>query len=691
MRLFPVVILALSLYPLTAVGSRPVLWYPLERSGTQTDIGTAPQANGTLTGSAVILSGTSPNSYSCASLDLTALPPGNNYLTSTVDVQKLDALPELTVTLWVNLRAAPADGDCLVSDMPSGFPPAGQGGWELRIVNALGGEPISTGLFSLSFEALKAMGSSNIILAGTSTTTGASNQWMFFAATYDSARVQRFYQGKTTAAVAQFGFNTIFDPDDYLRDNSAALRIGGASSEPTTDRTPPGWIDDVRIYNNALTVAQLDQIRLENMSTVNFNTVPSFFWLGDLPGRGCYNVAGGMSRDGTIVVGQSLSDVGFEPYRWINGAYTPLGLLPGNGLSGQGLAVSEDGSVVVGLASTPDTSYQGFRWVNGALSPLPDLPGGEIVSVPAGITADGTTVVGYSADGTGYEEKAVQWVNGALQQIPIPDSTESFANDISADGSVIVGSRVLASGDSEVFRLDDGQLTTLPDLPGGPVVAAAQKLSADKKVIIGRSTTGINFEIEGALWRNGLVINMGDLPGGFVYGLPQGVTRHGTLVVGAGFVAGNTSEATIWDRHHGLRRLADALPADYGLDVTYWYLQSAVGISDDGSVIVGYGNAPSGVVASWMVRLPALPAIADFDHDQDVDQDDIDLFAACATGSHVPYNPVALPSGCTMPPDLYGFIEPDLDWDGDVDPDDFAEVQRCYSGENQPPPPDCRG
>jgi hypothetical protein len=118
--------------------ARPVLWYALEKGGTQNDIGTAPQANATISGAAAPIVN-SPNSFSCASMDMTPSGAANNYVGTTADVQKIDALSEMTVTLWFNLQSAPLNNDCLVSDCPSGFPPAGQGGWELYIVNPFGG------------------------------------------------------------------------------------------------------------------------------------------------------------------------------------------------------------------------------------------------------------------------------------------------------------------------------------------------------------------------------------------------------------------------------------------------------------------------------------------------------------------------------------------------------------------------
>lgn len=66
---------------------------------------------------------------------------------------------------------------------------------------------------------------------------------------------------------------------------------------------------------------------------------------------------------------------------------------------------------------------------------------------------------------------------------------------------------------------------------------------------------------------------------------------------------------------------------------------------------------------------------ADFDGDDDVDDNDVSVFAACAGGAAVP-----LSSGCQ---------DKDLDNDGDGDMNDFGFVQRCYRGADNPVDPDC--
>jgi hypothetical protein len=78
-----------------------------------------------------------------------------------------------------------------------------------------------------------------------------------------------------------------------------------------------------------------------------------------------------------------------------------------------------------------------------------------------------------------------------------------------------------------------------------------------------------------------------------------------------------------------------------------------------------------------VVDINGCPAVipADFDHDGDVDSDDVDAFESCASGPGVP-----ITGGCE---------DKDFDDDGDADQSDFTILQRCLSGANIPGDPSC--
>jgi probable HAF family extracellular repeat protein len=74
-----------------------------------------------------------------------------------------------------------------------------------------------------------------------------------------------------------------------------------------------------------------------------------FIPLGDLPGGAFSSQARGVSADGSVVVGNSISASGLEAFRWTAaGGMIGLGDLPGSFGSGAS-SVSADGAVVVAL------------------------------------------------------------------------------------------------------------------------------------------------------------------------------------------------------------------------------------------------------------------------------------------------------------------------------------------------------
>ena len=68
-------------------------------------------------------------------------------------------------------------------------------------------------------------------------------------------------------------------------------------------------------------------------------------------------------------------------------------------------------------------------------------------------------------------------------------------------------------------------------------------------------------------------------------------------------------------------------------------------------------------------------ATGDFDHDGDIEDDDLAHMIECMTGTQSSTTP-----SCN---------DADFDHDGDSDLVDFAYFQRCISGHNTPPPATC--
>jgi len=129
----------------------------------------------------------------------------------------------------------------------------------------------------------------------------------------------------------------------------------------------------------------------------------------------------------------------------------------------------------------------------------------------------------------------------------------------------------------------------------------AYAVSADGTTVVGSADAAGNT-VHGFRWTAG---------GGMV-ALPNragrqaealGVSGDGSVVVGYDQDNNWNLEAILWDGNAGPRPLADILTHDYGIDLTGWTLEGATGISDDGTVIVGSGINPLGRNEAWIANL----------------------------------------------------------------------------------------
>ena len=135
----------------------------------------------------------------------------------------------------------------------------------------------------------------------------------------------------------------------------------------------------------------------------------------------------------------------------------------------------------------------------------------------------------------------------------------------------------------------------LGDLPGDVFESSAGAVSADGTTVVGGSrSTGVGpLGSEAFRWRaeTGMV-GLGDLPGGGIFSSPRGVSSDGSVVVGTGTVNGGIltgQRAFRWTETGGLQNLGSiALGATSG----------ASDVTADGSMLVGSVGTPAGRVAA---------------------------------------------------------------------------------------------
>lgn len=267
--------------------------------------------------------------------------------------------------------------------------------------------------------------------------------------------------------------------------------------------------------------------------------------------------------------------------------------------------ISHDGLVVAGRGGFIDGRQKSFYYDAAGLHWLPDLGRSNLngsASVDA-INADGSVMVG--TDGTG-PQRAVRWVNGQIQDLGVlPNGNVSFANDVSADGNVVVGySQVeLAQGfrQPEAFIWRDGQMTGLgflnnTDEPGNNQ-SEATAVSGDGTTVIGRSRwrndAGFVFS-QGFVWRDGVMQNIGVIPTTSTVGqfaTVSAISHDGRAIAGQARSVDHLFEAFIW-RDGEITLLGTLGGAEsYSTD-----------ISADGSTVVGVARNESGAQRAFIWR-----------------------------------------------------------------------------------------
>ncbi len=323
----------------------------------------------------------------------------------------------------------------------------------------------------------------------------------------------------------------------------------------------------------------------------------SFQGLGFLPGGGG-SVAKDVSGDGSVVVGYGDSaNSSNEAFRWTaGGGIEGLGDLAGGLFLSEASSISADGSTIVGFSYSAN-GREAFRWTASEdMVDLGDLPG-SFRSMANGVSADGSVIVGYSF---GSNSMAFYWTNNG-GMVPLGNGSDYVnlsVEAISSDGLTVIG-----QGGSHAARwtAQEGMVSLglLPGVTSGN--SYAYDVSADGSVIVGDSSSLVALHNEAFRWTSDAgMIGLG-LPDGAYSSKANGVSADGSIVVGY-FYDGDV-KAFIWDSINGMRDIADILAAE-GIDMTGWELDGASAVSADGRFIVGTGYNPAGDREAWIAEIP---------------------------------------------------------------------------------------
>lgn len=338
---------------------------------------------------------------------------------------------------------------------------------------------------------------------------------------------------------------------------------------------------------------------------------PMLLGLGDLPGGSVFSTARAVSRDGLSVVGVSNSASSSQVDRdkafvWtLDDGMRQLASRSSSGLT-RANALSNDRSLIVGAESPSGGGPAAVRWLGGGQNePIRFQPLRNGAEVSNAMSADGTIIVGQRAT-SGAVKDAFRWTAetgiesiGRLFAGPV---TQTSAEDISADGRVIVGKSANLdegrafrwselTGTVSLGRLEDaGSSFAATTNIGGSVVAGWSDSTAGRQAMRWTEASGM--------------VGLGDLPGGTYRSEARGMDDSGNVIVGRAEGALGP-EAFVWTPTRGMRSLADVLTADLGIDLAGWRIHAAEDISADGRTIVGFGVNPSGQTEAFIAVIPA--------------------------------------------------------------------------------------
>lgn len=275
-----------------------------------------------------------------------------------------------------------------------------------------------------------------------------------------------------------------------------------------------------------------------------------------------------------------------------------LGTLGGTFASSSAWGVSADGSVVVGESSNIDDT-RGFVWSESSgMEPIGD---GSMRVQATGVSADGSVIIGHRTDGTIQE--AFRLENGQMQglgDLPGP-FVRSFGNDVSADGSVVVGTGTRGEGFQEAVIWSGGEILGLGSLGGDPPRSQAVGISRDGQVVVGVTSTASTRE-EAFRWTvDAGMVGLGDLPGGTVSSIAHAASADGSVIVGSS-VSESGNEAFRWE--NGLMSGLGDLPGGAFSSV-------ATAVSGDGQTVVGYSSSARGTEAFIWTEAGGMRALAD--------------------------------------------------------------------------------
>jgi probable HAF family extracellular repeat protein len=245
-------------------------------------------------------------------------------------------------------------------------------------------------------------------------------------------------------------------------------------------------------------------------------------------------------------------------------------------------------------------------WGAGAATFIPLgglVEGGQSKSY--GISGDGSMVVGVAERPPITQFEAFCWEEEAMEGLGDfrGGDIASEARAVSADGRVVVGKSSSFLG-TMAFAWEDGVLVGLRDLPGGDFGSLAKGISNDGTTIVGMSRGSLGSEA--VIWVGDRITGLGGLPGNFAGSQAYAASFDGSVVVGQAVIEiGGGTELSQAFRHEG------GVMSPLGFLEGGGDYSVAAAITPDGSVIVGASDSSSGDLEAFRWQDGAMLALGD--------------------------------------------------------------------------------
>lgn len=330
-----------------------------------------------------------------------------------------------------------------------------------------------------------------------------------------------------------------------------------------------------------------------------------------------------VSADGSVVAGNSADNI-FETVRWTDGGGVQrLGraTVPTLGTGAGTPDISYDGTRISGTILSDDGTHmtQGV-WTEGlgwqSLSPYPSDAGivDNALGSAWGISGDGSQVTGLywrAGQPDGIAHASLGTLAGGITDLGSTGGS-SRANAANYDGSVVVGWDEAADGHWRTVAWVNGVQTILHDV-GAFTEATAVNGAGD--VVVGEAWNNDTGTLEAASWRwDGTSWGeqiLGVLPGtfpGFGRSIATGVSDDGSVIVGFNsYDFGPFSDSTgfIWTEALGMVSIERYLAIN-GVTVDPMFdFANLTGISADGRTLIGYGvDWNTFLIQSFTVTVP---------------------------------------------------------------------------------------